>query len=204
MNLITLDLGKFDNPEFVGSLNANISHIGVWLKLISYAAKSDELYGGRLRGAAKWGDEEWLTHAGMRRDLVLTADNRSVCHDLWRVLRSDIEVYEVEVDKTTGNAIGMFQNYSNYDCKRRLADEALRSASLRKAVLAKTGGTCTYCGSDFDICVDHIVPVKAGGCNSIDNLQPLCRSCNSSKGAKMEYHSNVGMLLREDQIKQQQ
>jgi 5-methylcytosine-specific restriction endonuclease McrA len=35
-----------------------------------------------------------------------------------------------------------------------------------------------------DLTVDHVVPLSNGGTNTIDNIQPLCKSCNSSKGAK--------------------
>lgn len=32
--------------------------------------------------------------------------------------------------------------------------------------------------------VDHIVPLKCGGTDTLDNVQLVCKHCNSSKGAK--------------------
>lgn len=47
--------------------------------------------------------------------------------------------------------------------------------------------TCLCCGKrepDVKITLDHVIPLILGGSHSIDNAQPLCFSCNSSKQAK--------------------
>jgi 5-methylcytosine-specific restriction endonuclease McrA len=45
--------------------------------------------------------------------------------------------------------------------------------------------TCLACGrNDVPMTVDHVVPVVYNGSNTIDNIQPLCKKCNCSKGTK--------------------
>jgi 5-methylcytosine-specific restriction endonuclease McrA len=53
-----------------------------------------------------------------------------------------------------------------------------------QALLQRFGGICLRCGSAENITKDHVEPLSEGGSNYIDNLQPLCRSCNSWKATR--------------------
>jgi 5-methylcytosine-specific restriction endonuclease McrA len=58
------------------------------------------------------------------------------------------------------------------------------------ALCDEYGNKCLRCGKP-EVTMDHVVPISKGGAHSIDNLQPLCGSCNSSKGARtIDYRSN--------------
>jgi hypothetical protein len=55
----------------------------------------------------------------------------------------------------------------------------------RDAVFARDNYQCVTCGSRQNLTLDHIVPVSLGGSGDIANLQTMCRSCNSRKGARL-------------------
>lgn len=42
-------------------------------------------------------------------------------------------------------------------------------------------GLCLDCGNARKLTYDHVIPLSKGGSNYIDNIQPLCGSCNSKK-----------------------
>lgn len=57
--------------------------------------------------------------------------------------------------------------------------------SLRTAVMERDEYACVRCGTRKNLQIDHIHPVEHGGTNDPDNLQTLCKSCNSAKGARV-------------------
>lgn len=56
---------------------------------------------------------------------------------------------------------------------------------IRQRVWQRYGGKCVECGAMEYLEFDHIVPVAKGGSNSEQNVQLLCRRCNSQKSDKI-------------------
>jgi 5-methylcytosine-specific restriction endonuclease McrA len=52
---------------------------------------------------------------------------------------------------------------------------------------------CAMCGScSLPVERDHIVPLYQGGSDCINNLQPICARCNSSKGPSQTDYRKEG------------
>lgn len=56
---------------------------------------------------------------------------------------------------------------------------------LKAEVIAAAEGRCFACGSTDEPHVDHIIPRSKGGSNRRENLQVLCRACNTRKSDKL-------------------
>lgn len=56
-------------------------------------------------------------------------------------------------------------------------------------------GVCLYCGSESETTFDHIISIDGGGEHSMDNMVPVCQSCNSSKSNKnvIDWHKEQGL-----------
>ena len=76
------------------------------------------------------------------------------------------------------------------------------SSYVREGLYRGQKGRCMYCGHEVpleDIQVDHKTPITRGGSDSDKNLQLLCASCNSRKGAMTDgefrrIYKSVGLL----------
>lgn len=80
---------------------------------------------------------------------------------------------------------------SKLDRKIRKRERAIRTNITPKEIrltskqwryiLELADNKCLCCGATEDITKDHIVPLVLGGLTTKDNIQPLCRECNSRK-----------------------
>ena len=75
----------------------------------------------------------------------------------------------------------------NENKKRKKRDTYFTTKkSTRTAVFDRDGKVCAKCGSKKRLELDHIKPISMGGKDTLKNLQVLCKTCNLSKGAKVE------------------
>jgi 5-methylcytosine-specific restriction endonuclease McrA len=70
----------------------------------------------------------------------------------------------------------------------------------RRAVFARDGYRCQYCGSqDRHLTVDHIVPRAKGGGNTWENLVAACKRCNNHKGGRTLEQCGLNLRQRPTQ-----
>lgn len=81
--------------------------------------------------------------------------------------------------KATARILRLTKTVPYYRQLKRLKDSKAYQ-ELRQEMIVKFG-MCFNCHSEEDLTIDHIVPMSIGGKHEIENLQVLCRSCNSRK-----------------------
>jgi 5-methylcytosine-specific restriction endonuclease McrA len=73
-----------------------------------------------------------------------------------------------------------------YNVRKTLESKAGGSYTVIqwKSLCKKYSNKCLCCGKRRKLTADHVIPVSKGGTSNIENIQPLCQPCNSSKGNK--------------------
>jgi hypothetical protein len=75
---------------------------------------------------------------------------------------------------------------------RKLSNGGTVTAAEWKMICDKYKNKCIVpgCGGT-DVTMDHVIPLALGGCHSVENVQPLCRHHNFSKGTKVIDYRNM-------------
>ena len=92
---------------------------------------------------------------------------------------------EKSLEKTPYQVESHRHHFCDLDCthafKKRFGNRRSRDAFTNKQKREWLGDRCARCGATENLELDHIVPRFAGGTNSRDNAQTLCRACNRKK-----------------------
>jgi 5-methylcytosine-specific restriction endonuclease McrA len=76
----------------------------------------------------------------------------------------------------------------------RVPRDTHRRKITRRAVFARDGWACQYCGSRTSLTVDHVIPRSKGGSSEWENIVASCAPCNRRKGDRLV--NQAGMSLR--------
>ena len=79
--------------------------------------------------------------------------------------------------------------YEDKEIEERRREACIYTArkEVKNYIIEKYGWECVKCGTKENISIDHITPVAKGGKDEYENMQPLCKSCNSKKNV-MDNH----------------
>jgi len=83
--------------------------------------------------------------------------------------------------KSKGMGIASVQNNRS----RRLNAGGIITRDQWIAVCDKFNNKCALCHKELPLTMDHITPLSKGGTHTINNIQPLCKSCNCRKSNKL-------------------
>jgi len=89
---------------------------------------------------------------------------------------------------------GYIYSRSRSAFQRRSKDLGTHTKEEWLKLAAKYDFRCCKCGGEVIGGIptkDHIMPIRLGGSDSIENIQPLCRQCNLTKGNRyIDYRGN--------------
>jgi len=69
------------------------------------------------------------------------------------------------------------------------------AALTRRAVFARDGWVCQYCGSPAEN-MDHVLPRSLGGQHVWDNVVAACRRCNSRKENRLAHDAGLTLARK--------
>lgn len=78
----------------------------------------------------------------------------------------------------------------------------------RRVIYQKCNGHCAYCGCNLkfeDMQIDHMIPLRRDGVDTMENMLPACKSCNHYKSTLTaeefrDYVSEIPDRLQRDSV----
>jgi 5-methylcytosine-specific restriction endonuclease McrA len=128
---------------------------------------------------------EWIkrnaqkAREAMRRWRIAHPDEHNAKNRLYYARNRDTRLAHTTAYHREHPEVGRAKS-QNYRA-RKLAALGSFTAAEWLALVEQYGGRCAYCGEHGPLQADHRIPLSRGGSNTIDNILPACRVCNTRK-----------------------
>ena len=73
----------------------------------------------------------------------------------------------------------------------RIPRDTHKRKITRRAVFARDGWECQYCGARTSLTVDHVIPRSKGGDSGWENIVASCAPCNRRKGDRLPHQVDM-------------
>ncbi len=74
--------------------------------------------------------------------------------------------------------------------------QAIKRKISRRALFARDGWRCAYCGSSTGkLTLDHIIPRSRGGKSVWENVVSSCAPCNHRKGSRLLHEAQMALRI---------
>jgi hypothetical protein len=100
-----------------------------------------------------------------------------------KYLREAIEI-ALEVARELSDDEYYYEARGMSELEKKRERYRVRRPILYAEIKKRDGEKCKMCGDTKRLEIDHITPLSKGGGDELDNLQILCKSCNTRKGAR--------------------
>lgn len=107
-----------------------------------------------------------------------------------RPLKNAIDYFpEWNITRSLKRTMDLGHIHSRYAALRNSSSGFTCRKEVRDFIFSRDGHRCVNCGSEHDLTIDHKVSIYAAAHNEIglhelntaENLQTMCRPCNSAK-----------------------
>lgn len=118
--------------------------------------------------------------------VLIDLKKRGYFDDCFSKINSEGALASYIISSLSGEGVNLDEPSTTPDLVRR---EFRRNYNyiLSQMIHFKKELSCSKCFSPEDISIDHIFPISMGGTNDLDNLQFMCKRCNSKKSNKINF-----------------
>ena len=113
-----------------------------------------------------------------RAAVLLLKEKADMIERSGSALRSEHRVLE----RPTVIKLRVYANVPRDSSKRKIT---------RRAVFARDGWTCQYCGTRSNLTVDHVIPRSKGGLSTWENIVASCAPCYRRKADRLPAQINM-------------